>query len=313
MGTLYGTTLQKAGNEVIFLDSWQPLIYAINKDPFATRKLEDDVERIPVKLFFINKPPEFDPDLIIVSVKSVATKSAIQAVSSKGLIKENTVILTCQGGFENSDIIANIIPNKSNLLYGCTQSFCKGAGPMTIEKFGIRDTIIWPYGLKPNEKPSPRVTEVVDMLNKSGFSIKISETAIAERWKMLLSYPTISAVSAVCGLTYGDVWNSDEGQELITQLVKEVCSVAKADSIDENLFNEKIALEYITKLCEEGKETPGTMLLDVLAHRATEADATSGALLRKADKLGISLPTVRTIYYILKIREQNYGSEYETV
>ena len=312
MGTLFGTTLQEAGNEVIFLDAWQPLIYAINKDPYATLKLVDDVKRVPVKLHFFTKPPEFEADLVIVFVKSVATKSVIEAISSKGLIKENTVVLTCQAGFENADIIANNIPKAGNLLYGCTRSFCKGSGPMTIEKFEINETIVWPYGLQPNEKPSQRLQEIVDLCNKSGLKITISEKAISERWKMLLGYPTISAVSAVTGVTYGDVWNTDEGQELVTQLVKEVCAVAKAEAIDEQLFNETIAMEHITKLCEEGRDTPGTMLLDVIAHRATEADATCGALLRKAEKHGISLPTVRTVYYILKIREQNYGSEYET-
>ena len=77
MGTLFGTTLQEAGNEVIFLDAWQPLIYAINKDPYATLKLVDDVKRVPVKLHFFTKPPDFEADLVIVFVKSVATKSVI--------------------------------------------------------------------------------------------------------------------------------------------------------------------------------------------------------------------------------------------
>ena len=311
MGTLFGTTLQKAGNEVVFLDSWQPLVYAINKDPYATLKLEDDVEKIPVKLHFFTNPPEFEPDLVIVFVKSVTTRSAIQTITNKGLIKENTVVLTCQGGFENPTIISEIIPNPSNLIYGCTHSFCKGSGPMTIEKFNMKETIVWPHNLKTNEKPTQRIKDVVEMCNKSGLQITISETAITERWKILLGYPTISALCAVCGLTYGDVWNTDEGKALISQLVKEVCSIAKADSINEELFNEDIAMEHIRKTIEEQRDSPGSMLIDVIAHRTTEADATCGALIRKAEKYGMALPTIQTIYYILKIKEQNYGYEYE--
>jgi 2-dehydropantoate 2-reductase len=312
MGTLFGTTLLKAGHDVIFLDSWQPLIYAISKDPYATLKLEGDVERIPVKLHFFSEPPEFEPDLVIVSVKSQATRSAVEAITAKKLIKENTIVFTCQGGFENSDVIASLIPNPQNLLYGCTKSFCKGSGPMTIEKFGIGNTSVWSYGLQAGQEPSERVKEIVESCNKAGLLITITEQAIAERWKMLLGYPTINALSAVCGLTFGDVWNTDEGKQLLTSLVSEVCLFAKAEGINEELFNEEIAMAHIKTLVVEGKDSPGTMLLDVNAHRITEADATSGAMLRKAENHGINLPTIRTVYSILRIKEQNYGSEYES-
>lgn len=311
IGTLFGTTLIKGGHEVIFLDAWQPLIYAIHKEPYAVIKHEDNNERIPIKLYPSHEPPaSFEPDLVIVSVKSVATKLAIKTI--KNLIKENTVVLTCQGGFENADIIAEEIPNKNLLIHGCTRSHCKSVGPMTIEKYYIGDTIVWPYEIQPNQQPSENIINIIELCNKAGLKIQLSETAIAEKWKILLGYPTIYALAAVCGLTIGNIWNTNRGEAILTNLVKEVVSVAQKEGIREDLFNFDIAMNYIQNLAENEPDLPGTILLDVVSHRVTEVDATSGALLRKGEKYGLSLPTINAVYCILRIREENYGYEYES-
>ncbi|EAX89337.1 Ketopantoate reductase PanE/ApbA family protein [Trichomonas vaginalis G3] len=312
IGTLFGTTLLKGGHEVIFLDAWQPLIYAISKEPFAVIKHEDNLEKIPIKLYPSHEPPQFEPELILVSVKSIATKNAIQMIKSKGLIKDNTVILTCQGGFENADIIANELNNKQLLIHGCTKSHCKSVGPMKIENYHIGETIVWPYNLQSGQPIPENVTKVVEICNQCGLQITISETAIAEKWKMLLGYPTIYALAAVCGLSIGNIWNANRGEAILTNLIKEVVSVAKKEGIREDLFNEEIATKYIETLAEENPDQPGTMLLDVAAHRVTEVDATSGALLRKGEKYGLSLPTIQAVWSILRIREENYGYEYES-
>jgi len=312
MGTLFGTTLIKGGHEVVFLDSWQPLIYAVSQDSVATLKQGEKVEKIPVQICFYAEPPEKAVDLIIVFVKSSSTKNAIETIASKGVILDNTVILTCQGGFDNPEIISSNMKDPALLLHGCTKSTSKSSGPMTIENFSIGPTTVWPYKLPVDQKPAQRVFDIVQQCNEAGLNISVTTQAIADRWKMLLSYPTTYAVSAVSGFTFGDVWATAEGRNLLSCLAKEVALIAKKEGIDESLFNEEIAIKHIEELALAQPNTPGSMLLDIKAHRITEIDATSGTLIRKAISYGLELPYMSSIWSIMRIKEQNFGCEFES-
>lgn len=310
MGTLFGTTLVKAGHSVTFVDTWQPLIYAMSRDPTAHLRAES-LENIPVRVVSPMDCPEESVDLVIIFVKSSATHTAMNALVSRHAISDNTVILTLQGGLDNPDIISQKIPNQNLLLTGRTKSFGKSVGLMTIENFGIRTTTVWPYRLKKEDSPDERIQFIVNECNKAGLEMELTPTAITDRWKMLVTYPTNAAISAVCGLTYGDVWQTEEGKNLLFELAKEVAHLAKLEGIDETLFNERIAISTVTDTAQENPERPGTMLLDYHAKRITEIDATAGAMVRKARTHGVNLPCMFTVWSIMKIKEENYGNEYD--
>jgi 2-dehydropantoate 2-reductase len=294
----------------VFLDAWQPLIYAISRDPFARLRTGDNVEKIPVTVFGSNQCPSVDADLVIIFVKSSSTESAMKALLSKQVISSHTVILTLQGGLDNPDIIASRMDNHQLLLTGSTNSSCKTVGTMIIENFVIETTTVWPYHLAKDAMPVPRVQEIVKLCDEAGLKMKLTPQAISDRWKMLLRYPTNTAISAICGLTYGTVWETEYGRNLLLELAKEVALVARLEGIDETLFNENIAVEAITELAQAEPDSPGTMLLDYKAKRITEIDATAGALVRKAEQHGVALPMTYVVWSILRLKEENYGNEY---
>lgn len=307
MGTLYGTALVRAGNDVVFLDSWEPLVYELRQDPFARLKTDGGTEKVPVNIFTQQEAPEKTYDLVIFFVKSTNTADAIQSIVSQGIVKDTTVVITCQGGFANPEIIAEKLPDPSMLLTGCTKSHCKSCGPMSIEKFNIGPTTLWPFS---NTEPSDLVKNVINECNKAGLNIEITPKALTDRWKMLLAYPANAAVSAVSGLTYGDVYDTEEGKALLYSIAREVVLVAQLEGIDASLFNEEIAKATIDEIANEYPDNPGTILLDMRAHRMTEIDATSGALIKKAASNNIELPCIKSIWSLIKIKEKNYGMEY---
>jgi 2-dehydropantoate 2-reductase len=255
--------------------------------------------------------PALDVDLLIVFVKSSATSAAMDTLASRNVLSDHTVVLTLQGGLDNPDIIAAKLPNPNLLLMGSTNSFCKAVGPMTIASYGIEQTIVWPYHCPKDQEPVPRVREIVEECARSGLKMLLSPQAITDRWKMLLAYPTNAAVSAVCGIAYGYVWNTEEGKNLLIALAKEVALVAKLEGIDETLFNEEIAIAAVADIAQKNPDRPGTMLLDNRSRRVTEIDATGGALIRKARGHGVAVPCLFTLWSILRVREENYGNEYE--
>ncbi|OHT02202.1 Ketopantoate reductase PanE/ApbA family protein [Tritrichomonas foetus] len=312
MGTMYGTTLLKGGHDVIFLDSWQPLIDNMKANPIAKRKLEDGtVEEVPVKVVPMSEAPNEPGDFIIVTVKSSMTKDVMDLVKPRGIIGPNTLIMTFQGGFENPEIIANHMDVKSNCLPAFTTSYCKAVGMMSIENFGIKRSTMWPMGLDTNAKPPEHAVKIVDELNKAGCHFELTPEAITDRWKLLVYYPTNIAVSSILGLNFGTCWETPECRELLTNLAKECALIAKLDGVDQKFFNEEIAIQSVRDIAVEGGSPThaGSMLQDIRNKRVTEIDGTNGALLRRAAVHKIDLPYTRAVWALVRSREQNYGKE----
>lgn len=317
MGTLFGTTLLEGGNDVIFMDAWPKLLEEMKKTPVAHRILEDGTEKdYDVKVFPFEEAPEGPVDLIIVTVKSSDTDATCQKLAARKLIGENTVVLTLQGGFDNPDVISKYQTNKDLLLFGKTSCSSSGAPPrmMTIQKFKVANTTIWPLGCGKDDKPCERVEAVVKAVNESGLPFELTNLAIPDRWKMLLYYPANIAVSAVVNLDFGTCWKCEPLQEVLVKLGEECAQIAELEGVDTTKFNKEISVEAVKKLAlEECPQHQGSMNQDVFNQRKTEIEATAGVLLKLAEKHKVTLPYTHTIYALIRAKESNYGNECQKV
>lgn len=317
MGTLFGTTLIKGGNDVIFMDAWPVLLEQMKKNPVAARCDPDGkvIEEFPVKVFGFDEAPEEAVDLLIITVKSSDTRSTLEKVTARKLIGPETVVLTLQGGFDNPDVIAEFQTNKELLLFGKTACSSSGAAPppdgcMKIKKFAIADTTVWALGTPKDGKCAQRVEDVIQAVNASGLPFNLTPRAIPDRWKMLLYYPANIAFSAAVNLDFKTCWDQKDAQKVLIQLAKECALIAKLEEVDQQYFNEEIAVEAVKVMAlEECPAHQGSMNQDVFNQRKTEIEATAGALLRLAEKHKVELPYTETIYGIIKVKEENYGHE----
>ncbi|EAX77032.1 Ketopantoate reductase PanE/ApbA family protein [Trichomonas vaginalis G3] len=313
MGTLFGTTLLEGGNDVVFFDAWPKLLEEMKKTPVAHRILEDGKEKdYDVKVFPFEEAPEEEKDLIIITVKSSDTDATLQKIKARKMIGKNTVILTLQGGFDNADVIAKYHENKDLILFGKTACSSSGCPPrmMTIQKFKIANTTIWPLGCAKDATPVERVQEVVKAVNASGLPFELTNLAIPDRWKMLLYYPANIAVSAVVNLDFSTCWNCEPLQKVLEKLGEECAQIAELEGVDTKFFNKEIAVEAVKKLAlEECPKHQGSMNQDVFNQRKTEIEATAGVLLKLAEKHKVELPYTHTIYALIRAKESNYGNE----
>lgn len=309
MGVLFGTTLIKGGNSVTFYDGWQALLDAMKDRTSAIVRTAEGEEEVPVtvKPLDSSKDETGPVDLVMITVKSPMTRDTIRCAVEKGLIGPETIVLTLQGGFDNVDVISELIEDKTRLLYGRTCCSCKAAGFMTIENFALAATTVWALGTAKGEEPSPRAKDVVERVNNSGLPFELTDKAIADRWMMLLYYPTNIAVSAINGLNFKDAWEDEGSRKVLIGLAKECAKVAALEGVDTTEFNEEIAIAAVKKLAEE--ECPkhmGSMHADIGNKRVTENEATLGALLKFGTKHGIELPYTDVIHGLLHSIEQNY-------
>jgi len=308
MGTLYGSTLLKHGHDVIFLDGWQTLLDKVKEKPFSHLKYFDGTEEdIPVKVFSYEDAPSDPADFIIVTVKSSMTEDVMSRVYNKGIIGPETMIMTFQGGFENPEIIAKYMKNPTNCLPAYTCSFCKSAGIMSIENFRIQTSSVWPFGQGKNFVPPTKMVGIVEELDKSGLCLSLAPSAVTDRWKLLVYYPTNIAVSAITSVNFGDSWSTPEGQQLLINLAKEVALIAKLDGIDQELFNEEISVKTVGDFAISSPTHAGSMLQDLRNKRITEIDGTNGALVRRAEFHKIDIPYTRAVWALIRTIECNYS------
>jgi len=88
----------------------------------------------------------------------------------------------------------------------------------------------------------------------------------------------------------------------------ELVSKPHAFMMLKNLYDEMIAVfpeaasitfEQVVALCEKTSLNTSSMLSDRLAGRQTEIETIVGAMIKRAEKLGKDLPTLRTLYHLV--------------
>ena len=94
LGSTIGGTLAIGGNDVHFVDMWQEHVDLINKDGLhMTNEKEDWYVRVDART---TADTIGEADLVIVLVKSFATKQAVEQLKQTNVIGKNTLVMSLQ-------------------------------------------------------------------------------------------------------------------------------------------------------------------------------------------------------------------------
>ena len=117
LGSTIGGTLAQGGSEVYFVDMWKEHIDAVNQHGLHMTDEETDWY---VKVDGRTNAEGIGPaDLVIVLVKSFATKSAVTELKETSVIGPDTMVMSLQNGLGNEEAIASVVGNK-NVISGKT-------------------------------------------------------------------------------------------------------------------------------------------------------------------------------------------------
>ena len=117
LGSTIGGTLAQGGSEVYFVDQWKEHIDKINENGL---KMTDEKEDWYVKVDARTTAEGIGPvDLVIVLVKSFATKEAVSQLKETNVIGENTLVMSLQNGLGNEETIAEVV-GEANVISGKT-------------------------------------------------------------------------------------------------------------------------------------------------------------------------------------------------
>ncbi|HCX61729.1 MAG TPA: 2-dehydropantoate 2-reductase [Clostridiales bacterium] len=294
MGCLYGGLLKERGNDVILVDVSKPQVDEINKNGLALETAEGK-RNIKIKAKFSQEVNE-QPDLIILFTKTIHSKSALSSL--KAIIGPETMVLSLQNGLGNDEVIKEFV-RTDRIIIGTTNFPSDLLKPGNVRSLGKGATKI----MSCNGEVTEKLKQVEVMLSDAGFNCIITEDVFVSIWEKVAFNAACNALTAASRLKLGDVGKTDEGKELARSIAKEVVSVANAKNIHANAENviKLIELDFV----EHAEHMP-SMMQDVLGNRTTEIDFINGAVVREAEKLGISVPVTNVLYKLVSMIQKNY-------
>ena len=286
LGSTIGGTLAQGGSEVYFVDQWKEHIDKINENGL---KMTDEKEDWYVKVDARTSAEGMGPvDLVIVLVKSFATKEAVSQLKETNVIGENTLVMSLQNGLGNEETIAEVV-GEANVISGKTYVGGRLLSPGYVSA-GVKGK--YTYIGELTGEITDRIQAVCDEFNKAGLLCEVSDNIKGLIWDKLLINVAAGALCGITRLPYGPLYEEEYIKETAVAAIQEGIDVAKAAGV--KLKSEDP--EYPWYAASEGlPETFKTSILQSLElKRPTEIDFINGSVVEWGKKFGIPTPVNRT-------------------
>ena len=291
LGSTIGGTLAKT-NEVIFVDQWKDHVDLINRQGL---KMTDETKDWFVPVQAQTTGQGIGPvDLVIVLVKSFATKTAIQQLKETGAIGDQTLVMSLQNGLGNEETIADVI-GKENVISGKT--YCGGrlieAGYVAGRTEGK-----WTYIGELNGEITSRIQAVAKVFHEAGMLCEVSDNIQGLIWDKLLINVAAGALCGITHLPYGPLYEEEYLKDVAVMAIQEGIDVAKAAGV--RLKSEDS--EYPWYAASEGlPPTFKTSIQQSLEFkRPTEIDFINGSVVEYGKKYGMKTPVNQTLVACVK-------------
>ena len=302
LGSTIGGTLAIGGNDVHFVDMWQEHVDLINKDGLhMTNEKEDWYVRVDART---TADTIGEADLVIVLVKSFATKQAVEQLKQTNVIGKNILVMSLQNGLGNEETIASVIGSE-NVISGKTY-----VGGRLIQAGYISAGVQgkWTYIGELNGEITDRIQTVCNVFNDAGLLCEVSDNIKGLIWDKLLINVAAGALCGITRLPYGPLYEEDYIKDVAVAAIQEGIQVAKAAGVV--LKSEDPQYPWVA--ASEG--LPGTFKTSILQSlelkRPTEIDFINGSIVEWGKKYGIATPVNQTLVACVKGIEK-YILKYE--
>jgi 2-dehydropantoate 2-reductase len=166
------------------------------------------------------------------------------------------------------------------------------AGPMQIGRF--------PEGLDAG------IRNLADIMTRAGIPVETSDHIRGKLWSKNLINCSLNPLSAITGVTYGELKNPDSWH-IIDQMVREIFAIVRAEGITLQWGDPDAFLGYL-----HGALIPvmaghrSSMLQDIMHGHKTEIDYLNGAVVTAGERLGIEVPYNTCISNLIRFKEATF-------
>jgi 2-dehydropantoate 2-reductase len=130
------------------------------------------------------------------------------------------------------------------------------------------------------------VEAAADILRQARLDVRVGQDEKRVLWHKLARIAPLAAATAASGRTVGDLRHDPAWRPRLDGAINETCAVAEADGVGLRPSAQWAIID------EMADETTTSAARDVAAGRRSELDAIVGAVLRRAERLGVPTPAL---------------------
>lgn len=285
VGGYYGGLLAQQGNEVTFIARGSHL-YAIRHEGLKVKSVHGDFTVFPANAK--EDPARVEPvDLILFCVKAYSTDEAAEAI--RPAVGPQTVVMSLQNGVEAAERIGKVV-GLEHVIGATTWLSSAVEAPGVIRQVSqFRRIVFGELGGGPSE----RIQSIYEVLNQTGITVEVSEDIRKVLWTKLVFIAAVSSIGSLSRLPMGDYRSIPETRSLLSSIMQEVESVARAQAIR---LDENVIQNWLQFIDDAAPQIRPSMQLDVETGRRTELESMVGVIGRKGRELGVPTPVADFVY-----------------
>ncbi|MGE7664092.1 ketopantoate reductase family protein [Ureibacillus composti] len=225
--------------------------------------------------------------VIIVAVKYAQLKDLYSSISS---LPEDVPLLFIQNGLAHYEETLTL-PQKT-IFFGSCQFGAQKLNDYTVAHRGNGSMKL------AFERGNHQAFAFLQQLQLDLLPIQIEENAEYMLFHKALLNCFINPLTAILKVKNGQLLESSHTLNIVESMYNELLSAFP--EVKGNLL-----LEDVLDLCRKTSTNTSSMLTDFLQHRPTEIDTIVGAVIERASRRGSNLPTLSTLYHLLKVLEKS--------
>ena len=159
-----------------------------------------------------------------------------------------------------------------------------------------------------NNLLTPRIEQIVAMVNKAGLPAFASTDIRLDKWRKLMINLVWNPLCAITQSAPGHIAASPFAADMVRSLIAEGNAVLESLEIDLRVDPDKELERVKTSFTQQP-----SMLQDVRAGRSIECDAIVNSVIEIADITGVQVPTLRSVAGILEVINQTLVREQKAI
>ena len=288
VGAYFGARMRASGEDVVLCARGENL-RAIREHGLDITSIRVDLR---IEVTATDTPGDFAPyDLILFCVKAYDTDAAAQTIS--GCLNRGGVILTLQNGVENEAKLAAIF-GRDAVMGGNARVGVEMIAPGKIVHLSTGHI---DFG-EIDGRETDRAKSIAEVFRRAGILGQLSADIMTARWDKLIWNGAFNTVTTLTRRRVGEILDDPEGLKLLRTLMQEIVNVARAEGA--KISDDRIDA-YFAHSHKNLRELKTSTQQDLERGRKLEYEALSGAVVRAARRNRISVPSVETVYALLRL------------
>ncbi len=292
IGSVYLAFLTRAGHEVVGLVKKGRKIERIKVEGIwgefeVSVRTVEDLEDL-----------EFDPELVILSVKSYDTKGALEKI--RNLVSGETYLMIAQNGYGNYEKAVEKFGEGrvilSRIIFG-SEILERGRVRVTV----CADDVV--IGDPAGRIRKAFLVELAKIFTEAGIPTRYEREVYSYLWDKIIYNSALNPLGAILEVNYGTLAQNPYTKELMDRIIDEIFDVIRAGNI--KTFwksSEDYRKVFYEKLIPATASHYPSMLTDVRRGK-TEIDSLNGAICQLGRRFGVPTPTNEFITKMVKAKE----------